>query len=138
MRSSLLTLFGALLLSACGGSTAPPPSSAVPPTSTASTTVRVSAGMPGSTEFVTASLDVTDPLAVIGCISNVAGECAATARVVLDHDARAELDAALAAVRAMPRCEPAGFAVPERRITVSTVGIVPRMDELWARSRAVR
>ena len=32
--------------------------------------------------------------------------------------------------------EPAGFAVPERRITVSTVGIVPRMHELWARSRA--
>jgi 23S rRNA (adenine2503-C2)-methyltransferase len=31
--------------------------------------------------------------------------------------------------------EPAGFAVPERRITVSTVGIVPRMDELFARSR---
>jgi 23S rRNA (adenine2503-C2)-methyltransferase len=32
--------------------------------------------------------------------------------------------------------EPKGFAVPERRITVSTVGIVPRMDEFWARSRA--
>lgn len=32
--------------------------------------------------------------------------------------------------------EPGGFAVPERRITVSTVGIVPRMHELWARSRA--
>src|SRR5205807_9052046 len=32
--------------------------------------------------------------------------------------------------------EPAGFAVPERRITVSTVGIVPKMDELYRRSRA--
>ena len=32
--------------------------------------------------------------------------------------------------------EPAGFAVPERRITVSTVGIVPKMDELYLRSRA--
>src|SRR5207253_9965878 len=32
--------------------------------------------------------------------------------------------------------EPAGFAVPERRITVSTVGIVPKMDELYARTRA--
>src|SRR5438270_6988591 len=31
--------------------------------------------------------------------------------------------------------EPAGFAVPERRITVSTVGIVPKMDELYRRSR---
>src|SRR5438309_2919991 len=31
--------------------------------------------------------------------------------------------------------EPSGFAVPERRITVSTVGIVPRMDDLFARSR---
>ena len=32
--------------------------------------------------------------------------------------------------------EPSGFAVPERRITVSTVGIVPRMDELFARTKA--
>jgi 23S rRNA (adenine2503-C2)-methyltransferase len=32
--------------------------------------------------------------------------------------------------------EPAGFAVPERRITVSTVGIVPKMDEMYRRSRA--
>src|SRR5262249_23269940 len=32
--------------------------------------------------------------------------------------------------------EPSGFAVPERRITVSTVGIVPRMDELYARTKA--
>jgi 23S rRNA (adenine2503-C2)-methyltransferase len=32
--------------------------------------------------------------------------------------------------------EPRGFAVPERRITVSTVGIVPRMDELFARTKA--
>ena len=32
--------------------------------------------------------------------------------------------------------EPSGFAVPERRITVSTVGIVPRLDELYARTRA--
>jgi 23S rRNA (adenine2503-C2)-methyltransferase len=32
--------------------------------------------------------------------------------------------------------ERSGFAVPERRITVSTVGIVPRLDELYARTRA--
>src|SRR4051812_39086888 len=32
--------------------------------------------------------------------------------------------------------EPAGFAVPERRITVSTVGILPRMDELYAQTKA--
>jgi len=32
--------------------------------------------------------------------------------------------------------EPSGFAVPERRITVSTVGILPRMDELYARTKA--
>jgi 23S rRNA (adenine2503-C2)-methyltransferase len=31
--------------------------------------------------------------------------------------------------------ERAGWAVPERRVTVSTVGIVPKMDELYARSR---
>ena len=43
------------------------------------------------------------------------------------------LEAVLQAVAVLR--EPAGFAVPERRITVSTVGIVPRMDELFARSR---
>ena len=32
--------------------------------------------------------------------------------------------------------EPGGFAVPERRITVSTVGILPRMDELFSRTKA--
>src|SRR3954468_2885568 len=32
--------------------------------------------------------------------------------------------------------DPAGFAVPERRNTVSTVGIVPKMDEMYRRSRA--
>ena len=32
--------------------------------------------------------------------------------------------------------EPAGFAVPERHITVSTVGIVPKMAELYARTKA--
>jgi 23S rRNA (adenine2503-C2)-methyltransferase len=32
--------------------------------------------------------------------------------------------------------EPSGFAVPERRITVSTVGIVPKLPELFARTRA--
>jgi len=44
------------------------------------------------------------------------------------------LEAVLRAIAVLR--EPAGFAVPERRITVSTVGIVPRMDELAARSRA--
>src|ERR1041384_5723395 len=42
-----------------------------------------------------------------------------------------EVLAAIAVLR-----EHAGFAVPERRITVSTVGIVPRMDEFYARSKA--
>jgi len=44
------------------------------------------------------------------------------------------LEAVLRAIAVLR--EPAGFAVPERRITVSTVGIVPRMEELAARSRA--
>jgi len=44
------------------------------------------------------------------------------------------LDAVLEAIAVLR--EPAGFAVPERRITVSTVGIVPRMSELYARTKA--
>jgi 23S rRNA (adenine2503-C2)-methyltransferase len=32
--------------------------------------------------------------------------------------------------------EPSGFAVPERRMTVSTVGIVSKMSELFARTKA--
>src|SRR5260370_14835296 len=44
------------------------------------------------------------------------------------------LDEVLRAIEVLR--EPAGFAVPERRITVSTVGIVPKMDELYARTKA--
>ncbi len=44
------------------------------------------------------------------------------------------LEAVLGAIGVLR--EPRGFAVGERRITVSTVGIVPRMDELYARTRA--
>ena len=44
------------------------------------------------------------------------------------------LDAVLGAIDVLR--EHAGFAVPERRITVSTVGIVSRMDEFFARTRA--
>ena len=44
------------------------------------------------------------------------------------------LDAVVGAIGVLT-CR-AGFAVPERRITVSTVGIVPRMDELASRTRA--
>src|SRR3954470_4497431 len=44
------------------------------------------------------------------------------------------LDEVLRAIEIL--IDPAGFALPERRITVSTVGIVPRMDELYARTRA--
>ena len=44
------------------------------------------------------------------------------------------LDEVLRAIEVLT--DPAGFAVPERRITVSTVGIVPRLPELYARTRA--
>jgi 23S rRNA (adenine2503-C2)-methyltransferase len=43
------------------------------------------------------------------------------------------LEQVLAAIAVLR--EPAGFAIPERRITVSTVGIVARIDELMARTR---
>ncbi len=44
------------------------------------------------------------------------------------------LDEVLQAIEVLT--DPLGFAVPERRITVSTVGIVPKLDELYARTRA--
>ena len=44
------------------------------------------------------------------------------------------LDEVIRAIEVL--AERAGFAVPERRITVSTVGIVPKMDELCARTKA--
>ncbi len=44
------------------------------------------------------------------------------------------LDAVLQAINVLS--DPLGFAVPIRRITISTVGIVPQMDELYRRSRA--
>ncbi len=44
------------------------------------------------------------------------------------------LDEVLRAIEVL--ADPLGFAVPERRITVSTVGIVPKLDELYARTRA--
>ncbi|HUJ27647.1 MAG TPA: 23S rRNA (adenine(2503)-C(2))-methyltransferase RlmN, partial [Myxococcales bacterium] len=44
------------------------------------------------------------------------------------------LDNVIGAIEVL--AERAGFAVPERRITVSTVGIVPKMDELAARTKA--
>ena len=44
------------------------------------------------------------------------------------------LDEVVRAIDAL--IEPLGFAVPVRRITVSTVGIVPKMDELYARTKA--
>jgi 23S rRNA (adenine2503-C2)-methyltransferase len=44
------------------------------------------------------------------------------------------LDEVLTAIAVLR--EPVGFAVPERRITVSTVGIVPKMDELYQRTKA--
>jgi 23S rRNA (adenine2503-C2)-methyltransferase len=44
------------------------------------------------------------------------------------------LDEVLRAIEVLR--EPAGFAVPERRITVSTVGIVPKLPELFSRTKA--
>ena len=44
------------------------------------------------------------------------------------------LEAVLSAIAILR--EPSGFAVPERRITISTVGIVPRMREVYLRTKA--
>lgn len=104
-----------VMASACGGAEQQPSSPPDPPPTTipepiaASADIHVTAGIPGAANFVTATLTRGAPLVVIGCVSSVAGACAATQRIVLDDDARAELEGAIAAVHAMPRCEPAGF-----------------------------
>jgi 23S rRNA (adenine2503-C2)-methyltransferase len=65
------------------------------------------------------------------------GSCADLPRNVVFMGMGEPLDNLDEVVRAIDVLrDPAGFAVPERRITVSTVGIVPKLDELYARTRA--
>src|SRR5712664_419720 len=73
------------------------------------------------------------------CVSSQVG-CARgcvfceTGRIGLKRNLRA---AGIVSRWAMPVLrEPAGFGVPERRSTVSTVGIVPRMEQLYAGTKA--
>lgn len=58
--------------------------------------------------------------AIEGCFTDRGLRCTRTRRVELDRAGRVELDALLAAIRAMPRCEPIGFAPgdPEFAITL--------------------
>lgn len=58
--------------------------------------------------------------AIEGCVMETPLRCTRTRRVELDRAARAELEALLAAIRAMPRCEPVGFAPgdPEFALTL--------------------
>ena len=130
VRTNCLVLV--VLLVACGGAEAPatstspvttaPATSTAPATIARSTDISVTSGIPGSTLFVTATLERDSPLVVVGCVSSVAGACAATARIVLDDDAPSELDELVRAVEARPRCEPVGFSPGDPVYTLSLAG----------------
>ena len=65
---------------------------------------------PADARFLNVSLDVAaDAWNLTGCESNVAGACDRTRLCPLGADERAAGARAVAAVRAMPRCEPLGF-----------------------------
>ena len=47
---------------------------------------------------------------IVGCVTSESRRCTRTRAIVLDAADRAELARLLAAIEAMPRCEPVGFA----------------------------
>jgi hypothetical protein len=86
--------------------------------------IHVTLAMPGpdAARFVTATLEQGPPLAVFGCVSSVSGACRRTTQIELDHDAGAELDALVTAVRAIPRCEPEAIVPGDREYTLTLDG----------------
>jgi hypothetical protein len=72
-------------------------------------TMTLTMGVPDPTapHFVSATLDTTgSPMTISGCVSTVAGACAASVLIRLDADATAELGSLYRDVLAIPRCEP--------------------------------
>jgi hypothetical protein len=88
-------------------------------------TIEATIGVPDepSGRVIRATIDLGAPtLAIEGCFTDRGLRCTRTRRVVLGRAARAELDALLAAIRAMPRCEPIGFAPGDPDFAITLPG----------------
>jgi len=86
------------------------------------------APLPGPASFVTATFTSGSPSTITGCVSSVAGECAATALVTLDADASTELERGVAGVLAIPRCEPEAIVAGDLEYHLAWAG-APREYE---------
>lgn len=97
------------VLLACGGAGATGAGASEPATTSAATgfTVEMMAPDLARPRFVRASLSGRAPLEVGGCVLPEPGPCEESMRVVLDDDAREELEVLLDALAETPRCEPA-------------------------------
>ncbi len=91
-------VFGALAC-ACGSSPAPAPDTH------ATLGVQVEMFAPGLDHFVSARLTADGPLAVTGCVMPERAPCEESMRVVLDDDAREEIEALLGDLGEQPTCE---------------------------------
>jgi hypothetical protein len=132
LASTLLACSGAATSAASetprddpGGATSEPAATAgeAPPALPAEIRARVH--LPGTTAedhlFVTVSLDGL-PWTISGCVTGPDGGCEETMRVELTDADRAALVAALAEVRAIPRCEPEGLFPGDRAYRLDITG----------------
>lgn len=126
MKTHHSTLLAGLLLVACScGSTPPTTTTTTPPETAASAsslTVELSAPGLDRVRVVSAALTDDAPLVVTGCVMPESAPCEESMRVVLDDDAREELQALLDDVAATPRCEPDGIFPGDRDYTLSVEG----------------
>lgn len=118
------TTLGALVLVACSCGGAAPATTSTPADDDepARASFHVELGVPGDPlRWVMATLD-DEPLEVTGCVMPERGPCEESMRVVLDDDAREELQALLDDVAATPRCEPEGIHEGDREYTLRVEG----------------
>ncbi|MDQ3037076.1 MAG: hypothetical protein M3Y87_32075 [Myxococcota bacterium] len=81
--------------------------------------IRADVGLPGAGDrFVVVTVRGRT---IVGCVTSASRRCTRTRAVILDAAARAELERLLAAVDAMPLCEPVGFAPGDPELTL-TIG----------------
>jgi len=76
---------------------------------------------PGAPRYLNVTVETSgSPWTLVGCVATVPRACYRTHRVILDAAARTELRAHIAAIRAMPRCEPEGFAPGDPAYSLDT------------------